>query len=494
MNYNMNKISVKDTKIYKKKFKRISETIVLMTPCTKDKFGDSLGVYYGENNSTPIVATRYDRKSFKRNDLLNDMFYATFGNSAKVVITPSSRYYVAPYYNAGTLADLLNESVIFSEEEISPFILQIAERLAKLHEIRGVYHGELTPDHIIINKNEDGTITYNICGFGHFMQKPKEYYMNKERKFYIDKRILEDPNKRYDGACDIWSLSILMYKMVTGNFPEDNYDPECPQSPYERLEPTNDISVSFFLERLMGLCHYAIPEARIEAKIIKYQAFFIPIRTDISNYVNDKELGSGSFGTVHLTYLKNKPSQLYATKQSFPVKKSETIQRILVTEELTILLIMRNSPYTINVVDWFIYDNDIYFVLDYFNGGDLMKYMKLCDANLKKEENDVNCGWKRTDLHMLEDVMIILFNLAHSLYDMHEKGLIHRDVKPDNMLISIDEKTKRLSTAKLSDFGTSRRMLGEQASTRIGTSEYMAPELLTGEYTYKADEIGRAHV
>ena len=67
---------------------------------------------------------------------------------------------------------------------------------------------------------------------------------------------------------------------------------------------------------------------------------------------------------------------------------------------------------------------------------------------------------------------------------MHEKGICHRDIKPQNILVSND-----LSMVKIIDFNVSKCFRDEfgvrKMRTHTGTIEYSAPELLAGEeYTY----------
>ena len=59
---------------------------------------------------------------------------------------------------------------------------------------------------------------------------------------------------------------------------------------------------------------------------------------------------------------------------------------------------------------------------------------------------------------------------------MHEMSVVHRDLKPDNILV--DEQ----GYLKLIDFGFAKKLEGdERAYTRCGTHGYMAPEVLSGD-------------
>ena len=67
----------------------------------------------------------------------------------------------------------------------------------------------------------------------------------------------------------------------------------------------------------------------------------------------------------------------------------------------------------------------------------------------------------------------------------HGKNIAHRDLKPENLLIDINQK----GSIKLIDFGTSHHYGREktQMHAMYGTPYYIAPEVLTGNYTEKCD-------
>jgi serine/threonine protein kinase len=78
----------------------------------------------------------------------------------------------------------------------------------------------------------------------------------------------------------------------------------------------------------------------------------------------------------------------------------------------------------------------------------------------------------------------IAFQMISGLAFLHEKRLIHRDVKPSNALISSD------GCVKLADFGLARTLDSGQsvANSFVGTFLYMSPERLTGEgYSFQSD-------
>jgi eukaryotic-like serine/threonine-protein kinase len=102
-----------------------------------------------------------------------------------------------------------------------------------------------------------------------------------------------------------------------------------------------------------------------------------------------------------------------------------------------------------------------YLVLDYVEGANLRSRIR----ELGVLPIDVALDWGR--------------QLAHGLEYLHGQGIVHRDMKPENVLISTD------GVLKITDFGTAfldgaRRLTWRHLSDSVGTPDYMSPEQIQG--------------
>uniref|UniRef100_A0A6Q2ZEV9 Rho-associated protein kinase n=1 Tax=Esox lucius TaxID=8010 RepID=A0A6Q2ZEV9_ESOLU len=170
-----------------------------------------------------------------------------------------------------------------------------------------------------------------------------------------------------------------------------------------------------------------------------------------------KVIGRGAFGEVQL--VRHKASQkVYAMKL---LSKFEMIKRsdsAFFWEERDIMA-FANSPWVVQLCCAFQDDRYLYMVMEYMPGGDLVNLTSTYDVPEK---------WAR--FYTAEVVM--------ALDAIHSLGFIHRDVKPDNMLLD------RHGHLKLADFGTCMKMDSTgmvHCDTAVGTPDYISPEVLKSQ-------------
>uniref|UniRef100_A0A8C2BG67 Rho-associated protein kinase 1 n=1 Tax=Cyprinus carpio TaxID=7962 RepID=A0A8C2BG67_CYPCA len=181
------------------------------------------------------------------------------------------------------------------------------------------------------------------------------------------------------------------------------------------------------------------------------------LRMKAVDYEVVKVIGRGAFGEVQLVRHKD-TRKVYAMKL---LSKFEMIKRsdsAFFWEERDIMA-FANSNWVVQLFYAFQDDRYLYMVMEYMPGGDLVNLMSNYDVPEK---------WAR--FYTAEVVL--------ALDCIHSMGFIHRDVKPDNMLLD------KAGHLKLADFGTCMKMNKDgmvRCDTAVGTPDYISPEVLKSQ-------------
>lgn len=182
-------------------------------------------------------------------------------------------------------------------------------------------------------------------------------------------------------------------------------------------------------------------------------------------------IGSGGMGVVYLAEDLRLHGRLWAIKVLSPWGQPE-VERARFDREVRVISRLRN-PHTVQVTDTgHLPDGRPFIVMEYIEGhplGDLLGQL-----------------YTLTPLQGLEIAECILM----SLHEAHEQGVIHRDLKPDNVMIrQVDDRRLLVQPGlqiKVLDFGIARDFNANLVEQRIldrrlsGTPAYMAPELFSG--------------
>ena len=195
----------------------------------------------------------------------------------------------------------------------------------------------------------------------------------------------------------------------------------------------------------------------------------VAVGDKLSDFLIERRLGQGVYlVTSKLT------KKVYAMKEiKFDRYRSET-QRTNVRKEIKLLENL-NHPHVITYFSSFVENNNFYIILEYINGGSLEDKIK--KAKEKNKLIDEKVAWD-----------FLLQTLSGLCYLHDNKKIIHRDIKPDNILIDKEH------NVKISDFGVSAINKEDVDDilrchgTRKGPLQFMAPEMVNGgTFEFKSD-------
>ena len=183
----------------------------------------------------------------------------------------------------------------------------------------------------------------------------------------------------------------------------------------------------------------------------------------IGTVINDKykiydEVGSGGIATVYVAR-DLKTNEMVAVKVIHPhiAKDPNTVKRF---EREANLLMSLTDPHLVRVYDYGIEEDRHYLVMEYVGGRTLKAIIK--------EEGPLAVG----------RALDIAQQVAEGLSVIHQERVVHRDIKPQNLMVQTD------GTVKVMDFGIAR-MADLSALTQsgflVGTPHYISPEQAMGQ-------------
>ena len=202
------------------------------------------------------------------------------------------------------------------------------------------------------------------------------------------------------------------------------------------------------------------------------------LQKDINNIYKFKEvLGKGSFGVVRTGYRIKEisPHKIYAIKS---IDKTKISQRDIDNLEKEIDIISSlDHPNIARFYETFHDERYFHIVTELCRGKELSKLLKQNGGKL----NERKCR-------------IIIMKILHAINYCHSHGIVHCDLKPDNIIFESpneeeeNEDILNLLDLKLLDFGLSSRIKkNEKLNNTVGTAYFIAPETIKGEYDEKCD-------
>ncbi|CAI2366215.1 unnamed protein product [Moneuplotes crassus] len=185
----------------------------------------------------------------------------------------------------------------------------------------------------------------------------------------------------------------------------------------------------------------------------------------LENYViSPKVIGAGGFGKVFLARSVDDPTLKFAIKT---LNKGNSKMRLVDFQKEIGFLKKMDHKHIIKYFEAFQDKKYVYIVTEYCPNGDLFDYIKNEVAERGSFKENEACR--------------IMRKLLKTVNYMHSMNIAHRDIKPENIMLGED------GNLKLIDFGISKQMENELFSGIVGSSFYIAPEMIKGKYDLKCD-------
>ncbi|KAI5970824.1 STE20 [Candida margitis] len=178
-------------------------------------------------------------------------------------------------------------------------------------------------------------------------------------------------------------------------------------------------------------------------------------------YVDLIKIGQGASGGVYIAHEVEKGNRTVAIKQ---MNLEQQPKKELIINEI---LVMKGSkhPNIVNYIDSYLVKGDLWVIMEYMEGGSLTEIV----THSVMTEGQIGAVCRET---------------LKGLKFLHSKGVIHRDIKSDNILLDIN------GNIKMTDFGFCAQIneLNLKRTTMVGTPYWMAPEVVSRkEYGSKVD-------
>ncbi|PHZ16419.1 uncharacterized protein RHIMIDRAFT_198061 [Rhizopus microsporus ATCC 52813] len=219
-------------------------------------------------------------------------------------------------------------------------------------------------------------------------------------------------------------------------------------------------------------------ERKIIGKILDDQkpedqslVFLAPSSSNISfRWQQGRFIGAGTFGSVYLAINLDTSSVMAVKEIRFPDSSSLSALHKSIKEEMKVMEMLHHR----NIVQYYgmeVHRDRVYIFMEYCENGSLGA---LLDHGGRIED----------ELYVVDYAYQLLSGLAY----LHENNIVHRDIKPDNILIDYQ------GQLKLTDFGAAKILAKGQktmgrttmhmnVNSLAGTPMYMAPEVITGSDT-----------
>ncbi len=187
---------------------------------------------------------------------------------------------------------------------------------------------------------------------------------------------------------------------------------------------------------------------------------------DFYKLVQQRQLGRGRASDIVFAF--DVTTGVHTAVKVVSKQDTRPTERLFAEREVAIRSTVQH-PAIVQTLDIFENPTALYLVMEYMSGGPLHRKM------LPKSKAD-DSSVQPKPLHEA-DARLIMARLLCALRHIHSRGIVHRNVKPDNILLDNTDDAKWPETAKLSDLSLACKLDDAEASVAVvGTPDFLSPE------------------
>jgi serine/threonine protein kinase len=398
--------------------------------------------------------------------------------------------YIAMEYLPGrTLGELLEAERVLPLERALPILEQIADALDHAH-AQGVVHRDVKPANVAVEETEQG-LQVTLMDFGLVKAMAGSSALTSQGTLLGSPEYMApeqaDPEQAAEigPAADRYALGIVAYQMLTGRVPFPGNIPATlnahehkPVPPPRSLHPSLSGAVEAALRRMLAkapadrfpsACTFVarLQEAQLHPTISTRVEVAMNQELIGDRYQIIEKVGEGGFSEVSLAIDRHLNRKVAVKRSSLRSLDATHRERFL--SEARILANVRHR-HIITIYSLEERDDYLYIVMEYADQGSLLDQINASPGGLP-----------------IDYVVDVGIAMCKALSVVHSEGIIHRDVKPHNILL-ITEQGEGRPVPKLADFGLARDItrtpITPTGQQPVGTLQYMPPEALKGR---KAD-------
>jgi serine/threonine-protein kinase len=402
--------------------------------------------YPPATSSTPDMVNRFLREAQRISELSHPNLVTIFG----IGEDHEGRYILEELIDGKTLREVLDEKVRIEPARAIEIATQICELLNYAHR-KGVVHRDLRPENIFLCPHDQ----VKVSDFGLRARMSDASSMQGRAVCYASPEMIR--SERVDAGTDIYAIGVILYEIVLGETP---FPPDTASFDHLNLSPPFPAKVDRmlpgFMKKIIERCLEKDRSRRYRSAAqildeLKAAAIVPGVIVD-DRYEIVRELGIGGMGRIYqaLDRELDEPVALKVLRSGDA--EGRHIERFLREIKMTRKI---SHPNVVKVFDMGMWKEHRYITMEYIDGMNIEQWVRL-----------------RKSLDIPEAVRLLV-DVARGLAAAHALGIIHRDIKPQNILL------KDGNVPKILDFGIARGVNGIDMTTTgfvMGSPKYMSPE------------------